>query len=200
MRNELFKRLAATGVMLAVGLLVIPGSVNASTKNTETVTGAAADISITMSTSGSVALPGLTPAERAVTSSASDTVSVSTNNSAGYTLLLADKDATSALTSADSIISAHAASGSAPTALATNAWGYALAGGLFDASYSTLNSSASSAARFAGVPASGAASVIKTTSAAEMRAKTTVWYAVKVDANKAAGIYKDTVTYTAIAN
>lgn len=201
MKKDIIKRLIVTGVYALVGLLLIPAVVGVFNQNAEPPIDRQASTSITISSPTNVAMPALSPAERAVTSSAMDKVFVSTNSSAGYSLFLADGDAVTALTNADNVIASHsAATLSSPSELAVNTWGYAVAGGEFDASYSMLNSSASATAKFAGVPASGRDAVLKVRHHATEHDETIVWYGAKVDAAKPTGIYSNSVTYTAIAN
>jgi hypothetical protein len=128
-------------------------------------------------------------------------VTISTNKANGYNLQLADSDATTTLVSGANTIPAHAGTFAAPTALATNKWGYAVAtAGGFDASYSAETNSGSSTTKWAGVPASGSPTTLKTTATTATNDTTTVWYGVKVDTTNPTGTYTDTVTYTATTN
>ena len=151
--------------------------------------------------SGPTVSVSLTPTSGGVVSTASDTVTVSTNRNAGYTLSLADSDATTDLASGGDTIGAHAGTYASPTALASNKWGYAVPGlNNFDASYSAETNNASSTSLWAGVPASGSAQTIKTTAATASNDTTTVWYGVKATSAQPGGTYTDTVTYTATTN
>ena len=132
---------------------------------------------------------------------ASDTVTVSTNSSSGYTLTLADTDATTTLVSGGNSISTSAGTQAVPIVQAVNTWGYAVATiGGFDSSYSGATSQAIGSSKFAGMPASGSANTIKTTSGVGNNDTTTVWYAVAVDTTQPTGTYTDSVTYTATTN
>ena len=132
--------------------------------------------------------------------SASDSLSVSTNNTSGYNLTLANNDTTTSLQSGANTIGAHSGTHASPTALANNSWGYAIPGGNFDASYSALTNVTSSSTKWAGVPSSSSPNTLKTTASTASGDSTTVWYSVKADTTKPNGTYTDTVTYTATTN
>jgi hypothetical protein len=138
----------------------------------------------------------LTPTSTMV-SSASDIISVSTNNTAGYTLTLADSDATTNLVSGGNNITATSGTTTTPAALGTNKWGFALPGTPFDTTYTAENQSTSSTSKWAAVPATGSPFQLKSTATTAAGDTTTVWYGVKVDATQATGTYTDSVTYTA---
>ena len=155
---------------------------------------------ISMTTLSTVTL-NVTPVSGGSQTSASDTVAVSTNNATGYNLTLADSDATTSLVKGGDTIAAHAGTQAVPTVLANNTWGYAVGGvGGFDATYAVLSNVTSSTTKWAGMPATGAANLLKTTAATASADPTTVWYAVKADTTKPNGTYADTVTYTASTN
>jgi hypothetical protein len=187
---------------LAVSAVAAPLSATAASQTANTTINATVNPTITVSTIGTVSLT-LTPGASPVESRASDTVTVNTNNTAGYTLTLADSDATTTLVSGANSISAHAGTFAVPTVLATNKWGYALAGGNFTASYTTISNETSSTDKWAGMPATGSPQTIKTTATTATNDTTTVWYGVKVDSTQPSGVstpYSDQVTYTATTN
>ncbi|HTK39358.1 MAG TPA: hypothetical protein VL362_00665 [Patescibacteria group bacterium] len=188
------------GVVAAFAMAASPVLVSAASNTATTSVEATVGSTISVSSSGTVAI-GLTPGGSAVVSSSSDTVSVSTNNSAGYTLTLADSDAVTNLVSGTDTITPSAGTQAAPVTLATGKWGYAVptVGG-FDASYSTETNSTSSTSKWAGVPASGSPNTLKTTATTASADTTTVWYGAKVDSTQPTGTYIDTVTYTATTN
>ena len=189
------------GVVAAVGVLSSPIVASAVSTTNNTIINATVNAVISM-TSGPTVGIGLTPTSSAVVSSASDTVSVSTNNSAGYYLALADSDATTSLVSGANSITAHNGTFASPTALATGSWGYRLvsAGGFGAGAYSGEVNSTSSTSTWAGVPATGSPQTLKTTATTAANDQTTVWFGAKVDATKPTGVYTDTVTYTAVTN
>lgn len=193
------KTLYRSGMLMAVlSLAALPLAVSAQS-STDTVVNATVGSTISISSVSPVTL-GLAPGSESVVSSASDTVTVSTNNSSGYTLRLANADSETALVSGSDSIEAHAATAASPSPLADNTWGYAVAGGAFDGSYTAETNNASSSSTWAGVPASGSPTDLKTTSSVAAPDTTTVWYGVRVDATQPTGTYTGTVTYTAVVN
>lgn len=185
--------------LMVVALAASPVVASAATQSTGTTINATIGSTINITSGPSVAI-AITPTSGGVVSSASDTVTVSTNNSAGYALTLENGDANRNLVSGANTIAAHTGTHAAPTAFSGNAWGYAVAGGAFDASYAALTNAASSTTKWAGVPASGSAATLKTTASAATSDATTVWYAVRANTSVPSGAYSDTVTYTATTN
>jgi hypothetical protein len=176
-----------------------PMAVLAATDSDNTVINANLGSTISLTTSGTVTL-NVTPVSGGSQTSASDSLSVSTNNTSGYNLTLANNDTTTSLQSGANTIGAHAGTHASPTALANNSWGYAIPGGNFDASYSALTNVTSSSTKWAGVPSSSSPNTLKTTASTASGDSTTVWYSVKADTTKPNGTYTDTVTYTATTN
>lgn len=146
-----------------------------------------------------------------------DTVSVSTNNTTGYTLKLQDSDASNALciTPGGGCTGIAATSGTTTTPAVmsgANQWGYHIDDGTTKwcstavncGSLLTLpsaNAATSSTLKFALVPlSSGSADTLKTTATTASSDTTPVYYAVNVDPTQASGTYADTVVYTAVAN
>ena len=184
------------GIVGAGGIILTPFSAIAATQSTNINATVGSTLSMTTTSGGNVNF-SLTPGASAVVSSASDTISVSTNSSNGYSLTLSDSDATTTLVSGANTIAAHAGTTASPTALAANTWGFAVPGGSFDASYSAEASSATSTSKWAGMPALASPYTLKSTATTASSDQTTVWYAAKVDATKPTGTYTDTVVYTA---
>lgn len=197
---------AGTSLAAVVGLVLAP-TMQASAVTANTTITVTVNKVISMTSSGAVAI-SITPAAGGVVSSNSDTVSVSTNSTSGYTLTLADSDATTTLASAGNNFTAMATTWGSPATLTNGKWGYALASGTsgltassnFDASYSAETSNASSTSKWLGVPATGSPQTIKTTAATASGDTTTFWYGAKADTTQPSGAYVDTVTYTATAN
>jgi hypothetical protein len=134
---------------------------------------------------------------------ASDTVTVSTSDTSGYTLSLAETGASSSLVSGGNTIPASSGSQTAPVAMATNTWGYRVDGiGGFGAGPTASQSSTaiSGSVKFAAVPATGSPNTLKTTSGTAANDTTAVWYGVAADTTQPAGTYTNSVTYTATAN
>jgi hypothetical protein len=133
---------------------------------------------------------------------ASDTVTISTNDAAGYTLTLQDTDANTNLVSGGNNIQAGTGTQASPAALVAGRWGYRVdnLGGFGAGPTGSLASGAISASTFAGVPASGSPNTLKTTASSASNDTTTVWYSVAANTSQATGVYTDTVTYTATTN
>lgn len=193
------RALSATMAVSVVGLAFSPVIASAATANT--VINATLGSTISVTTSTPVAI-SLTPTAGGVVSSSSDTVSVSTNNTAGYTLTLEDNDATTTLVSGANSIAAHSGTQASPTTLANNTWGYRVdgVGGFGAGPTSAETNNGSSSTIWAGVPATGSPNTLKTTSSTASNDTTTVWYGVKVTSSQPNGTYTDTVTYTATTN
>ena len=193
------RALSATMAVSVVGLAFSPVIASAATANT--VINATLGSTISVTTSTPVAI-SLTPTAGGVVSSSNDTVSVSTNNTAGYTLTLEDNDATTTLVSGANSIAAHSGTQASPTTLANNTWGYRVdgVGGFGAGPTSAETNNGSSSTIWAGVPATGSPNTLKTTSSTASNDTTTVWYGVKVTSSQPNGTYTDTVTYTATTN
>jgi len=204
MKSKLKQRIGAvaTGVAL-LGVIVSPVIASAASQSASTTINAdvASVISISTGTTVNIAL---TPTPGGVVSSASDIVSVSTNNTPGYTLNIADSDATTTLTSGSNTFTAASGTKVAPIALTNGTWGFAVATATtgigtngFDASYSAETNAGSSTSKWAGIPASGSPMLLKSTTGTATSDTTTVWYAARASTSQANGTYTDTVTYTA---
>lgn len=186
--------------LVAIAVATAPVAASAASQTSNTTINATVNEVISMTTSGTVAL-SLTPTVGGVVSSASDTVTVSTNRTTGYTLTLKNADTSTSLVSGGNNITAHTGTPAAPTALTNGTWGFAIAGAPFDTSYSAETNNGSSTSLWAGVPSSsGTAATLKTTSSTATNDTTTVWYAVKANSSQPNGVYSDTVTYTATTN
>lgn len=200
MKKQFTQRLAATtGVVAVVAAVLSPVVASAASTTANTTINASVGSTISLTSSGTVNI-SLTPGASAVVSSASDTVSVSTNNTAGYNLSVADSDATTNLVSGANTLGAHTGTYASPSVLATGKWGYAVAGGNFSATYTAESNNTSSTTKWAGMPATGSPQQLKTTATTASSDATTVWYGVKVDSSTPTGTYTDAVTYTAVTN
>jgi hypothetical protein len=192
----------SSAVVAVVGLALVPTvHVDAVTVNPTVRAIVGATITMTTTSQGNsnnVDL-NLTPGASAVLTSASDVITVNTNDTAGYLLTLADADAVETLTSGGNTIAASANTSAAPATLATNTWGFALPGAPFDASYSAENNATSSTSKWAKIPSTGTPFTLKSTATTASNDTTTVWYAAKIDSTKPTGTYTDQVVYTATA-
>jgi hypothetical protein len=198
------KRHRMLSVKVAVSMLAIaflPVVVSAASTSANTIINASIDAVISMTTASPVTV-SLTPTPGGVVSSSSDTVSVSTNNSTGYTLTLADNDTDTNLVNGANNIAAHAGTQASPTALANNTWGYRVdgVGGFGAGPTSAEANNGSSSTLWAGMPSSASPNTLKTTSSTATNDTTTVWYGVRVNTSLPSGTYTDTVTYTATTN
>lgn len=187
---------AGASVIAVVGLVLAPTlQVSAVSNPSSTTINATIAPVITISSGATVAFT-MTPTGAFAESNGSNVVTVSTNNTLGYNLTLADSDATLTLLSGANTIAASANTFAAPALLALNSWGYGVAAlGTFSASYSSQTDVTTSTLKYAGILATPA--TIKTTGAPASGDTTTVWYGAKVDTSKPTGVYTDTVTYTA---
>lgn len=201
MKSIITYRLGAGLAVVAALISPVIASATATPTTQSTTINATVGSAISMTTSGTVTI-GVTPGASAAATSASDTVTVATNSTNGYTLTLADADATTGLTSGGNTIGAHTGTWASPSTLATNKWGYRVDGaGTFGAGpTSAQTNQANLSGTWAGMPATGSAQTLKTTSATASADVTTVWYGVKVDATQPNGVYTDSVTYTATTN
>jgi hypothetical protein len=159
--------------------------------------------SITLTSNGSISID-VTPTSSGRCTIQSDTASVLTDDSNGYTLTLADNGTNTSLLDGSNTIPAASATFSSPAALSVNTWGYRVDGlGSFGAGPTTAQSNVSlSSALFAGIKASNqtADTIAATSAAADPAVTTTVWYAACADISLSSGAYTTQVTYTAVAN
>ncbi|NCU30658.1 hypothetical protein EOL73_04005 [Candidatus Saccharibacteria bacterium] len=195
-----YKHKLIGSVSLAAALLVAvsPVWVAQALTDTSTVT-VAVGSSITVASADSVSF-SVTPTAAGSQSSDDDTVTVSTNSTAGYTLRISSSDTTNVLTSGGNTIAASANTYTVPAALTNNTWGYAIAGGNFDASYSVFTNVEGSTTKWAGMPVLASLQTIKTTATTASNDNTSVWYSAEVNSSQPNGTYTDVVTYTATAN
>jgi hypothetical protein len=186
-------------IIIVLAILFAPVVAGAATSNTTVSTTIAAVISVT--SSGTVSAD-VTPTVSGAQTTSSDTVSVTTNDSAGYTLKLEDADATTTLASGGNTITATSGTPASPVALTAGKWGWRIdsLAGFGSGPTSPLSSGVIGAVTYAAMPASGSPTTLKTTAATASADTTTVWYSVAANATQPTGVYTDTVTYTALAN
>ena len=165
---------------------------------TTTVSSTIGSVMGLFTTSGTVNI-NATPTAGGVQTTASDTVTVTTNDSDGYTLQLAETTATTTLTSGSNTIPATTGTQASPTALVANRWGYRVDGiGTFGAGPTTpISNAAIGTVTYAAVPATASPNTIKSTSSTATNDTTTVWYSVAVNSATPSGVYTNSVTYTA---
>lgn len=202
MVKQAFKTTAAlTGLVTGVVAVVLAPAAFAVSSTANTNVNVAIGNTISITSSGTVNL-SITPTSSGESSSASDTVSVSTNDAAGYTLQLASSTSQVTLKNGSNTIAASAGTQAAPVSLADNTWGYRVdnVGGFGTGPTSAQTNVATLTGSWAGIPATGSPNTLKTTSATASGDTTTVWYGAKADTTLPGGTYSDTVTYTATAN
>ncbi len=193
-------------IALAVITVLSPAIASAAAQTSNTTINAQVNAVITISSGPTVSI-SLTPTGSGVLSNASDTVSVSTNNAAGYVLTLNDSDATTTLANGSDTFTASSGTKTTPIALTNGTWGWAVPTATtgigtngFDASYASEPNSTTSTSKWAGITASGSPTMIKTTATTASADTTTVWYAAKAAVTQPTGTYTGTVTYTATTN
>lgn len=134
----------------------------------------------------------------------SDSVTVTTSSSTGYSLSLIDNDTSTGLVSNANSIGAAPGTYSNPAVLTANTWGYRVdnQGGFGSGPTSTVSSGPVPTIPFAGVqPSNGtAATLINSATAATNGSATSVWYGVCVGSDQVSGTYSDAVVYTALVN
>jgi hypothetical protein len=183
-----------------IAVLAGTAAVSALTASTTISSNVSSVISL-LTTSGTVNA-NVVPTGSGAQTVSSDTVTVSTNDSSGYALQLAETGASSALTSGGNTIPASSGSQTTPVAMTANTWGYRVdsVGGFGAGPTSSQSSAAIGSSKFAAVPATGSPNTLKTTSGTATNDTTTVWYGVAASTSQPSGTYTNSVTYTAIAN
>jgi len=195
-------------VMLSFSVLglalfwVTTAGVSALTTNT-TVSSTLSSVISLLTSNGTLTL-NVTPTGAGAQTIGSDTVTVSTNDSNGYTLSVADSTTNTNLVSGGNSIPASSATQASPAAQSVNTWGYCVPSiGGFGAncpSGAASSQAISGSNKFAGIPSSASPNTIATTATTASNATTTVWYAVAANTTQPTGTYSSTVTYTAVAN
>lgn len=186
---------------IVMSLLIIPAAAVYAATATTTISSAVSSVISLLTTSGTVNINAV-PTGAGVQTTASDTITVSTNDAAGYTLSLAETGVSTSLVSGSDTIVQTTGTKASPVALVAGKWGYRVDGiGGFGAGPTSSGSNAAiGSVTFAAVPGSGSPDTLKTTSAPATSDTTTVWYSVAVDTSQPAGTYTNSVTYTATAN
>jgi len=158
---------------------------------------------ITLTSSGAVNVNVVpTPGGRCTVQS--DSPSVLTDSTAGYSLTMTTSTTNNAMTSSGGNIPTSSGSSASPAVLAANTWGYRVDGlaGFGAGPTSAINSGSTPSVTFAGVPASNQTPtpVASSSGPANPAVSTTVWYGVCANSSLASGSYTTTVTYTAVTN
>ena len=111
---------------MLVGAVALPTAAGAATTST-TINSAISSV-ISVFTSNGTVTANVTPTGAGAQTIASDTLTVSTNNSLGYTLQIADSDATTTLVSGSNTIAASTGTQASPAVQSANTWGYRVDG------------------------------------------------------------------------
>lgn len=157
--------------------------------------------SISLSTSGTVAT-NITPGSSPTCTVASDTLTVTTSSTTGYTLQLVDVDTSRQLTggTTGSTIPGLTATPASPTVLSPNTWGFRIDAGAFGTGPTTaMNNSAIPSLTFAGIPITTPVAIASSGQPATPDTLH-VWYGVCADNSTPADTYTDVVRYTVVVN
>lgn len=188
---------------VSLGAIVVSVPILASAATTSTTVSSSISAVISLISSNGTVTTNVVPTGSGAQTIASDTVTVSTNDSAGYTLQIAETSAATALTSGGNTIPASSGTQAAPVAMSNNTWGYRVdsVGGFGAGPTSSANSAAvSGSIKFAAVPATGSPNTVKTTAGTASNDTTTIWYGVAANTSQPSGTYTNSVTYTVTAN
>jgi hypothetical protein len=196
--NSLTKTLFLIGLMIMCVGLVAAGSALAATTS---ISSQISPVISLFTTSGTVNINVL-PTSSGAQTIASDTITVSTNDSGGYALQLAETTGTSTLTSGSNTIPASSGSQTTPVVMAVNTWGYRVdsVGGFGSGPTSAVSNAAIGALKFAAVPPTASPNTLKSTSGTATNDTTLVWYGVAANTSQPSGTYTNSVTYTATTN
>jgi hypothetical protein len=159
--------------------------------------------SISLTSDGNISLD-ITPTASGSCTIHSDTPTVETDDSNGYTLTLADSSTSTALTNGSATISATSGTFGSPAALTANSWGYRIDSlGSFGSGPTVDQTNVSpGSAVFSDIVASDqtADTIASTSGAADPAVSTTVWFGACANTSVSSGAYTTQVLYTAVAN
>jgi len=206
----------------SIGLMGIASAANAYTSSTATTITVAVNpiINISDGNSGTTTLAAITPTGAGRMSSATDPLSVTTNDVGGYKVTIEMAGASNNLVSGSNTLAPSAATTAAPaalvvgsgTALQTGAWGFCVPSNSGNGTYATTFSSCTDDATssiaiptgaghlYAPVPVAGSPFILFNTSTSSVSTyTTTVTFAAAANNGQASGTYTGTVVFTAIA-
>ena len=205
----MIRRVAARLVVYLAALAVLSGGVALAYSSGNYSSGTygsceyGVSCSISLTSNGNISLD-ITPASGGSCTINSDSASVMTDDTNGYTLSLNDSSTSTALTSGSDTIAASSGSFASPTVLSANNWGYRIDGaGGFGSGPTTAQSNVSPPSlTFAGIqPSNGTPDTLAMTSgAADPAVATTVWFGACADTSVHSGTYTSQALYTAVAN
>jgi hypothetical protein len=188
-------------LLMACGFIMVAATAVSAAATTTTISSTVTPVMGLFTSDGTVNVD-VTPAGSGVQTIASDTVTVSTSDTNGYTLQLSQTGTNTALVSGSEQIAAGSGTRTAPTTLTTNTWGYRVdgVGGFGIGPTAAQSNGPLSAHTFAGVPLNSAPDTIKTTTTTASNDTTTVWFSVAADTTLPAGTYTSNIMYTGITN
>ena len=202
MSNKTRKISLVTGSVAALAFSIV--AIQPNTYGYGTTVSSTVSPSITAESNSATVNINTTPGPSPVQTINNDAVSVSTNDTAGYTLKIAASGASSALTSGANTIPTSTGTQASPVAMAANTWGYHVdtVGGFGTGPTSAVSNQAIGALTFAGLPATASPNTLKTTAATASSDVTNVWYGVAVNNTQPASAtpYTVGITYTITAN
>lgn len=159
--------------------------------------------SLTLSSGGTTNV-NVVPTPTGACTVQNDTVSVLTNNSAGYSVTATTSTTNNAMVGSSGSIAASSGSAATPVALTSNTWGYRVdnLSGFGAGPTSAQNSGNVPGVFFSAVPPSNQAGTVIASSltVANPAVQTIVWYGVCADTTTASGAYAVSITYTAVTN
>ena len=207
----MIRKMIILGILIAITTVIITsgGRVLADTTDS-TVYGSGnfggcdyGSCSITLTSGGPTSI-NVVPTPTGKCTVQSDTASVLTDSTVGYSLTMTTSTTNNSMTGGSGSISASGGTSAVPITLAMNTWGYRVDSlASFGAGpTSSQNSGSIPSVTFAGVPPSNLAGTVVANSSgpANPAVNTTVWYGVCADSSIPAGSYTTTVTYTAVTN
>jgi hypothetical protein len=204
------KKLLFGAVFLLLGLLLVNTPAVQADTTDSTVYGSGnygncdyGSCTITLSSGGATTL-NVVPTPSGKCTVQSDSASVLTDSTSGYSLTMTTSTTNNAMTSGSNSIAASSGTAASPVTLGMNTWGYRVDGlsGFGTGPTSAQSSGSVPSVPFAGVPASNQAGTQVATSSgpANPAVSTTVWYGLCANSGQSSGNYSVTVTYTAVTN
>lgn len=162
--------------------------------------------------SGTTTIPAITPTASGRMSAATDSLSVSSNDTSGYKVTIEMTGSTNTLSSGSNNISAASGTTTNPAVLTSNTWGFCVPNNSGNGSYTvglnwpgtcdgSLSSAAISTGKYAAVPVAGSPFILFNTASSSVGTyNTVVTFAAAVDNTQPSGTYTGTVVFTAVTN
>lgn len=192
-------------ITLGIVSLIIAPIVSAATTGTTTLQAVVGYTISLDSVSPATTTLSIAPVAGGSQTTASTAVTVTTNDSAGYTLSHYSSGAN--LTNGANTVPSTTGTWTTPIVLLNNTWGYGINTGTtgltpgsngFSATYSATSNQTSNTLKFAAMPTSSTA--VRATSTTASSDVTTFWFSAKVDNTKPSGTYSATINYSVVGN